>query len=136
MKLNKKEIKIYILAVLAGIIILVLTVEGTAYYFPDVDRRFVFILIFCVISIIETITIAYSKPWRNPNLSLGSEGMLDKKGIVIENCSPIGRVRMANELWNARAINDETIIKGEEVIVKSVEGLNLNVQKISTQSPA
>ncbi len=136
MKLNKREIKLYIFPVLAGIITVVLTVEGVAYYFPEIDKRLVFIFLMSVISIVEMLMFVYSKPLQNPKFSLGSEGMVNKKGIVVENCFPNGRVRLANELWNARAINNEPITKGEEVIVKSVEGLNLIVQKISTQSPA
>jgi inner membrane protein len=55
--------------------------------------------------------------------------MIGQKGIVIKSITPSadGRVRVRNEEWKARA-NGE-IHEGEEVIVTSVSGVTISVEK-------
>lgn len=58
------------------------------------------------------------------------DSMIDRKGFVLVNISPgvPGLVKVGNEEW--RAISDTLIEKGEFIIVKSITGVTLNVEKV------
>jgi membrane-bound ClpP family serine protease len=58
----------------------------------------------------------------------GAEGMIGMVGKVTEPLKPKGTVKIKDEYWNAKAI-DETIEAGEEVEVVSINGLDLEVKK-------
>lgn len=53
-----------------------------------------------------------------------------KTGVVLQDISPNidGRVKVGNEDWKARA--EEDLKKGQEVVVTSVNGVTLTVEKI------
>jgi inner membrane protein len=55
--------------------------------------------------------------------------IIGKKGIVLESISENvgGRVKVGNEEWKAKA--EESIEKGEEIIVTAISGVTLNVEK-------
>jgi membrane protein implicated in regulation of membrane protease activity len=84
-----------------------------------------------ILASIGLIVIASSKPLRNPNVFLGSEGTLDRIGSVVETCNPNGTVRLGTELWNATSLNGELIPAGEAVIVRKIDGLCLFVERSS-----
>lgn len=59
--------------------------------------------------------------------------IIGKEGIVLEDIDSIndtGKVKIKGELWSA--ISDENIEKGSKIKVLSVNGVKLNVEKIST----
>ena len=59
----------------------------------------------------------------------GQEGLVGEKGEVAQNI-PVhgeGKVFVHGELWNATA--DESIKKGEKIVVHRVDGLVLKVKK-------
>ena len=60
----------------------------------------------------------------------GKEGMISKKGVVIERCDPIGKVRIGPEVWNAESADSKTIEEGDKVIVREINGLRVLVEKI------
>jgi membrane protein implicated in regulation of membrane protease activity len=52
--------------------------------------------------------------------AIGVEALPGAVGIVVEDCRPRGRVRVAGEVW--RAVCAEGAGAGEEVVVERVEG--------------
>lgn len=63
------------------------------------------------------------------------EGLIGKKGIVIEDISNIkatGQVTVSGLEWTARSVNDEvTIEAGEVVVIRAINGVKLIVEKDS-----
>lgn len=57
-----------------------------------------------------------------------AQAMIGKKGTAITNLDPQGTVRINYEVWNATSAG-ETIKEGEKVVVLSMDGLMLTVQK-------
>lgn len=57
----------------------------------------------------------------------GSEGLVGMMGIVIEPLTPTGTIKVGDEYWKAKAVEDN-IEAGEEVEIVEVEGLTLKVK--------
>ncbi len=58
------------------------------------------------------------------------DAIIDKKGFVLQSLTPgvNGLVKVGNEDW--RAISEESIEKGEEIVVTAINGVTLNVKRI------
>ena len=64
----------------------------------------------------------------------GSEGMLGEVGVAQTLLAPAGKVFVHGETWNAKSA--EPIEPGERIVVKRVEGLELEVEReVSTRTP-
>jgi len=61
----------------------------------------------------------------------GAEGMVYQVGKVVQRLSPTGKVTVKGELWHATSLSGETIEVGEQVEVLSIEGLTLQVDRVS-----
>ncbi|MBQ5760794.1 MAG: NfeD family protein [Clostridia bacterium] len=65
-----------------------------------------------------------------------ADRVIDKEGLVIEtidNRLPTGQVRVAGQVWTARAADDHTIIpQGSTVIIRQIQGVKLIVEPVST----
>jgi membrane-bound serine protease (ClpP class) len=61
----------------------------------------------------------------------GMEGLMGEVGLVKKAIDPEGLIFVHGEYWRARA--DERIEEGEEVIVKSAQGLILKVEKVTPE---
>ena len=61
----------------------------------------------------------------------GAEGMVYQVGKVVQRLSPTGKVTVKGELWHAASFSGETIEVGEQVEVLSIDGLTLQVDRIS-----
>lgn len=59
----------------------------------------------------------------------GREAMLGKKGMVVEDIDPDGKVQYANEIWDATA-GGSCFLKGEQVKIMGIRGLVLLVEKM------
>ena len=59
----------------------------------------------------------------------GREAMLGKKGLVVEDIDPEGKVQYANEIWDATA-GGSRFLKGEQVKIMGIRGLVLLVEKM------
>ena len=59
----------------------------------------------------------------------GAEGMLGKKGLVIEDIDPEGKIQYATETWCAMAKGNK-FSKGDQVKISGTRGLMLLVEKI------
>jgi len=57
-----------------------------------------------------------------------AQAMIGKRGTAINRLDPQGTVRINYEIWNARSITDP-IEEGEKIVVLSMDGLTLTVQK-------
>jgi len=58
----------------------------------------------------------------------GAAGLTGRRGVVVERLAPDGRVRIGDELWNARA--DAAIDAGTAVEVVRIEGLVVRVRPV------
>jgi membrane protein implicated in regulation of membrane protease activity len=65
----------------------------------------------------------YSKRRR---IQVGAETLIGRPGVVITECSPLGQVRVAGEIWAARCASGAGV--GTAVRVEALEGLTLLVQ--------
>jgi membrane-bound serine protease (ClpP class) len=68
--------------------------------------------------------------WRKKT---GAEALVGMRAEVIEDCDPRGRVRVRGELWTADAA--EPARRGDSVVVKSVDGLRLEVAAATEKGP-
>lgn len=104
------------------------------------DSIFVQILVFAVVSflllfiatrkLIKMNKEKNSKFWSTTETN--SDAFIGKKGFVINKITPekSGLVKVKGEEWTAVS-DDETVIeKGEEIVVKSIEGVKLIVEKV------
>jgi len=65
---------------------------------------------------------------RRYRVQTGAEGMVGKRAVVLEPCSPQGRVRIEGEIWNAHS--ERPVIEGDTVRITAVEGLTLSVEPV------
>jgi membrane-bound serine protease (ClpP class) len=63
----------------------------------------------------------------------GLEALIGKKGIVVEDLDPEGLVIIDGEYWKAVSISGDHFSAGEEVVVKSYQGLVLHVDRAGTK---
>lgn len=59
----------------------------------------------------------------------GFEGMLGKKGLVIEDIDPEGKIKYASEIWGA-ATKGNRFLKGQHVVICGIRGMMLLVEEI------
>lgn len=104
------------------------------------DNIFIQILVFAIVSFILLFfaTKKLIKMDREKNnthwasIDTNSEAFIGKKGFVIRDITPEkpGLVKVKGEEWTAIAVDDNQVIeKGVEIVVKSIEGVKLVVDK-------
>ncbi len=60
-----------------------------------------------------------------------NEKLVGKTAIVTEDTNTItGRILVGDVYWRAVTVNNETISKGETVVIKSVDGTTLKIEKL------
>ena len=67
-------------------------------------------------------------PLRRRRKLTGSETMIGKIGIAVTDLNPKGEVRVLGEIWRAES-SSGNIVKGERVMVKTLNGLVVIVEK-------
>ena len=65
---------------------------------------------------------------RRYRVSTGAEALVGETVQVVEDCDPIGRVRIRGELWNARAA--QPLAAGATARVTAVDGLTLEIAPV------
>lgn len=76
------------------------------------------------IDIAET---AFFLRWsKRRRTSVGVETLVGRTAVVVRALSPRGQVKLDGEVWEARAPGD--LLPGAEVVVRSVDGLVLDVE--------
>jgi membrane-bound serine protease (ClpP class) len=126
------EIKVvsYGMLSLAGVLCLVL---GSLMLFRvpgEANRLALSVLLPTVIAVsaffVSVATLAFRAQMRRSHT--GADALLGAIGDVKEDLSPLGKVFVEGELWNAEA--DEPIPAGSKVRVLDVENLKLKVERI------
>jgi membrane-bound serine protease (ClpP class) len=69
----------------------------------------------------------WNRKVRGQKKEVGVETLIGAEGIVVTPCHPLGQVKVAGEIWEARCA--EGADPGDEVSVVGVEGLTLVVQE-------
>ena len=64
---------------------------------------------------------------RRGKVKMGPETIVGAVGEVVDPCTPLGRVRLEGELWQARC--EEGAERGERVRVRALDGLTLVVER-------
>ena len=102
--------------------LLALAIAGL-FFLPDPWR----VIILCAALVIEVGEVyLWIRFLRRYRVTTGAEGMVGEPGEVLERCNPRGRVRVRNEIWNART-DPGTAEVGERITVRGVDGLTLIV---------
>lgn len=57
---------------------------------------------------------------------VGAEALIGQTALVAADCMPMGQVRIAGELWQARCAGGATA--GDQVFVRELDGLTLVVE--------
>jgi membrane-bound ClpP family serine protease len=65
-------------------------------------------------------------PTFHKKKTTGSEGMIGLRGEVIQPLVPTGVIKVGDEYWKAKSVDDE-IEAGREVEIMSIDGLTLKV---------
>ena len=69
--------------------------------------------------------LAWKRFLRRYRLRSGPETLVGRTATVVDDCDPVGRVRLEGEFWNARA--RVPVMEGETVRIESLDGLTLEV---------
>ena len=67
-------------------------------------------------------------PLRRRKKLTGSQVMIGKKAVAVTDLTPKGEVRVLGEIWRAESLSGN-IAKGEQVMVKELNGLVVMVEK-------
>jgi membrane protein implicated in regulation of membrane protease activity len=70
--------------------------------------------------------LAWKRFLRRYRLRSGPETMVGRMATVVDDCDPVGRVRLDGEFWNARA--RVPVREGETVRIEAIDGLTLDVE--------
>jgi membrane-bound serine protease (ClpP class) len=70
--------------------------------------------------------LAWKRFLRRYRLRSGPETLVGRTAAVIDDCDPIGRVRLGGEFWNARS--QVPVREGETVRIRAIDGLTLEVE--------
>jgi membrane-bound serine protease (ClpP class) len=79
-----------------------------------------------VIPAVELWEISRSTECVDHRPTLGREGLVGRRGEVVQDCAPRGTVKIQGELWRAVAERDH-LAAGQGAVVLAVNGLTLTV---------
>jgi membrane protein implicated in regulation of membrane protease activity len=83
------------------------------------------LLVAAVIDLLEVAFGLWYAKQRRP--AVGVEALVGRTGVATSNLWPDGQVRVSGEIWRARC--DLGCDLGQKVVVRSVEGLTLVVER-------
>jgi membrane-bound serine protease (ClpP class) len=83
----------------------------------------VVISVFLLVFVVERVIVAHKR-----QVSTGREELIGKSVVVRKMLNPEGTVFLEGEIWLAR-IDAGTALPGEQVVIKSSDGLKLYVTK-------
>ena len=70
--------------------------------------------------------LAWKRFLRRYRLRSGPETLVGRIATVVDDCDPVGRVRLDGGFWNARA--RIPVREGETVRIEAIDGLTLDVE--------
>ena len=73
-------------------------------------------------------TISIALKIRDKKVSTGMEALVGERGLVLEDFSEEGQVRVGGEIWQATC--NEPLSEGDRITVEHVDGLLLTVTKV------
>jgi membrane protein implicated in regulation of membrane protease activity len=80
-----------------------------------------------VAGLIDIAETAFFVRWsKRRRTSVGVETLVGRQAVVVRALTPRGQVKLDGEVWEARA--DYDLLPGDEVVVRSVDGLLLEVE--------
>src|SRR3954468_6845536 len=71
--------------------------------------------------------LAWKRFLRRYRLRSGPETLVGRTATVVDDCDPLGRVRLDGEYWNARA--RVPVHEGQTVRSEAIDGLTLEVER-------
>jgi membrane-bound serine protease (ClpP class) len=71
--------------------------------------------------------LAWKRFLRRYRLRSGPETLVGTTVTVVDDCAPLGRVRVYGEFWNARC-SGSPIAAGEKARITGIDGLTLEVE--------
>jgi membrane protein implicated in regulation of membrane protease activity len=78
-------------------------------------------------ALVDVAETAFFVRWsKRRRASVGLETLVGRRAVVVRALSPRGQVKLDGEVWEARAEYD--LLPGDEVVVRSVDGLVLTVE--------
>ena len=75
----------------------------------------------------------FTKKDKNKEYSTNAYSIVGKKGIVVQDINPvhgIGQIRVSNEVWSAKTLDDSIIEKGSQIEVTEIQGVKAVVKII------
>ncbi len=80
-----------------------------------------------VAGLIDVAETAFFVRWsKRRRASVGVETLVGRTAVVVRALTPRGQVKLDGEVWDARAQYD--LLPGDEVVVRAVDGLLLEVE--------
>ena len=78
-------------------------------------------------ALVDVAETAFFVHWsKRRRAAVGLETLVGRTAVVVRALSPRGQVKLDGEVWEARAEHD--LLPGDEVVVRSVDGLVLVVE--------
>jgi membrane protein implicated in regulation of membrane protease activity len=78
-------------------------------------------------ALVDVAETAFFVRWSKRRRSaVGLETLVGRRAVVVRALTPRGQVKLDGEVWEARAEYD--LLPGDEVVVRSVDGLVLMVE--------
>jgi membrane-bound serine protease (ClpP class) len=75
--------------------------------------------------------VAFFRSWsQRRRASVGVEALVGRTALALGRLAPRGQVRVDGEIWEARS--DGPVSRGDEVVIRDVEGLTLVVERTTT----
>jgi membrane protein implicated in regulation of membrane protease activity len=105
-------------------VLFVLAVLLAIFFLPS-PWGLVAVVVAGLIDIGETLLFIWWSKRRRA--SVGVESLVGKRGVVISDLWPAGQVKVDGEIWRARC--EGGCEPGAEVVVRSVDGLTLLVER-------
>jgi len=89
--------------------------------------RIASIVVAVVVTSFFSYTVAMAMKTKRKKPRIGGDEMVGREGVAITRISPHGQVKIGGEIW--KAISDEEIEEGEEIVVEGQNRLTLKVRK-------
>jgi membrane-bound serine protease (ClpP class) len=72
--------------------------------------------------------VIFFRQWSKRRKSrVGVELLVGREAVALSALAPRGQVRVSGEIWEARS--ESPVARGDEVVVRAVEGLTLVVER-------
>ena len=81
-----------------------------------------------VAGLIDVAETAFFVRWsKRRRATVGAETLVGRQAVVVRALAPRGQVKLDGEVWEA--MSDEGLVPGDEVVVRGIDGLVLEVER-------